>query len=707
MRTVLLFFTLALTCGPVTAAQLTLRSGTEVDTQVASFDTSEVKLEDGKVLPRSEVSEIQLRAEASAAPAAKASAASPEDRAAAKKYFAQAAALAQKFPGVNGITLLDSGDYTLNQDGTQLLREHEVKQILKDSLKQDWGQIVACVEDGRDRVKITKANVYNPDGSIYTLAPSQIKTSKPQEEGGDFFTSGDICTQYELPNVQIGSIVDYEYSIDTYNPFRKDFFFPQWGFQDYQGPEALSRMSVTLPAGATFYYSVKNFSGLGSSKPALSASAGNKTYTWSLTDVPPIVGEPKMPAYEDVAPFVRGAIFKDWGRIFDWMGAMHRERSKASPELRQFTLNLIKGSKTDEEKAAKIYHYVQKDIRYIAVKVGVASGWGGYDANVTWKRRYGCCIDKSLLLVAMLNAAGIKASTIILNTNNLAATDFDVPQIDFDHAITVAEIGGKKVFLDSTNYDYRYPEIASFDYGVHVLNIFGKKIDYVPVPAPKNNGDYSDFKMHLSSNGAADIAETMSFTGSEEGEYRGYFRSIKKEEQKQTFQRMAKGEYPDAELASYEVNNAEEIDKPFTVGLNYSVQNLPQRAGDILIVKLPDFEINPYYIREVSLDRRRYPIEHMASMGQYRRYTITLPDNYELVSLPPKITLKNKYVSFSAGCQRVSKKELTCSLSWERPVRLIPPAAYAAYKALLQKAAAYSKSQLFLKDLSASAARGK
>lgn len=687
--------------GTAHAATLTLRSGTEMQGKVLSLDGSSVKLEDGKTLPRAEVSEIQLQAAPAVKQAAPATAASPEDQATAKAYFAQAAELAKKFPGANGLTLLDSGAYTLNPDGTQLLREHEVKQILKDSLKQAWGQIISCVEDGRDRVKITKADVYNPDGNIYTLDPSQIKTSKPQEEGGSVFASGDICTQYELPNVQTGSIVDYEYSVETYNPFRKDFFFPQWGFQDDQGPVALSKMSVTLPSATTFYYSVKNFSGFGSAKPSVSESAGAKTYTWSLSEVPPMVAEPMMPSYEDVAPFVRGAIFKDWGRIFDWMGAMHRERSKASPELKKFTLDLVKGSRTDEEKAAKIYHYVQKDIRYIAVKVGVASGWGGYDANVTWKRRYGCCIDKSLLLVAMLNAAGIKASTIILNTNNLAATDFSIPQIGFDHAITVAEIGGKEVFLDSTNYDYRYPEIASFDYGVHVLNIFAKKIDYVPVPAPKDNGDFSDFTLKLSSGGAANVSETMSFTGSEEGEYRGYFRSIKKEEQKQTFQRMAKGEYPDAELASYEVNNAEEIDKPFTVKLDYSVPELPQRAGDILIVKLPDFEINPYYIREVSLDKRRYPIEYMASMGQYKRYKIILPGDYELVSLPPKITLKDKYVSFSAGCRQVSKKELSCSMSWERPVRLIPPAGYAGYKALLQKAAAYSKSQLFLKDLSA------
>jgi transglutaminase-like putative cysteine protease len=701
MKTALLLLALALTYGVCRAETIKLRSGPDVEGKVLSIDAASVALDGGRTLPRAEVAEIQLTAQAAARPGATASSVSAQDQAAARADFAQAAELAKKYPGSNGLTLLDSVADTLNPDGTALYREHEVKQILKDSLKQAWGQIIACAEEGRDRVKIIKADVYNPDGGIYTLDPSRIKTSKPQEEGGDFFTSGEICTQYVLPNVQQGSIIDYETEMETYNPFRKDFFFPEDGFQGDQGPIARSEFFVTLPAGTSFYYSVKNFSGLGSDKPVISSAGGNTTYAWALDNVPPIVGEPQMPAYEDIAPFVRGAIFKDWDRIFDWMGKMHREHSQAGPELTKFTLDLIKGSRTDEEKAARIYHYVQKDIRYIAVKVGVASGWGGYDANLTWKRRYGCCIDKSLLLVAMLKVAGIPASTVILNTNNLQETDFSIPQIGFDHAITVAEIGGKHVFLDSTNYDYTYPEIASFDYGVHVLNMFAKKIDYVPVPAPADNGDFCDYNVALSSGGAADVKEAIRFTGSREGGWRGWFRSMKKEEQKQTFQSFSKSDYPSAELLSWEVGNAETIDKPFSLSMEYAVPDYTQRAGDILIVKLPDFEINPYSIKEISLDKRRYPIKYEASMGKYRSYHISLPKNYELVSLPPKMELKDKYVSFTAGCEKTSSTEITCSVSWERPVRIVPPADYAGYKALLQKAASYTKSQLFLRDLSA------
>mgnify|MGYP001606157327 CR=1 FL=1 len=121
---------------------------------------------------------------------------------------------------------------------------------------------------------ILKASVYNPDGGIYPLEPARIKTSRPQSEGGSFFVSGSVCTQYLMPNVQAGSIVDYITETETYNPFRKDFFFPSWGFQDSEGPVGLSEISVSVPEASEFYYSVRNFPGPGA--PKMSSAGGMK-----------------------------------------------------------------------------------------------------------------------------------------------------------------------------------------------------------------------------------------------------------------------------------------------------------------------------------------------------------------------------------------------------------------------------------------------
>ncbi|MDD4005370.1 MAG: DUF3857 domain-containing protein, partial [Elusimicrobiaceae bacterium] len=459
---------------PGRAEIIVLRSGEDITARVSLISSCTVKLENGTQLPRKDILEIQLAGQS--APQAAAIAVTERDKADAAAAFGQAREFGARYSGMNGLILLDSGEYVLKPDGTQVFRNHQIRQILKESLKQQWGTVGSCAEEGRERVRITKASVYAPDGAVYPLDPARIETSRPQDGSGDFFVAGNICSIYEMPNVQAGSIVDYETELETYNPFRRDFFFPGWGFADDQGPVRVSQVRVTVPASQDFFYSTRNFPAPAPEQPAVTRASETRTYSWRLENIEPLAAEPNMPAYQNVAPFLLGSLFKNWGPVLDWTAGLYEERTKPSPELARFTLDLVKNCKTEDEKAAEIYHYVQKEIRYIALKVGVASGWGGYDANLTWKRRYGCCVDKALLLTAMLNAAGIKASPVLINTNDQAELDFRIPQLGFDHCITVAEISGRHVFLDSTGYDYRSPSIAGFDYGTVVLNIFGHKL---------------------------------------------------------------------------------------------------------------------------------------------------------------------------------------------------------------------------------------
>jgi len=681
-----------------------LRSGQEQSAKVLSIDADSVALEGAqKPLARKDVLEIQFSAP-KAADAAQAHGIAPsgQDKKDAAMYFAQAKELAAKYPDVNGLTLLDHGEYVYTTDGSSVNRSHEVRQILKESLKQEWGEAVVCGEEGRERVRILKATVYTAGGKILPMDPSRIQTVHPQDSSSAFFTSGEICAQYSMPGVQVGDIVDYVTEDETYNPFRKDFFFPEWGFQDTEGPVRVSEVSITMPAGQELTYATRNFP-RGASDVVRTSDGKNTTWYWKLENVPPMAPEPMMPEYGDVMPSLHASTLKNWDPIIDWVNKYYAERTQPSRELTDFTLNLIKGSRTDTEKATKIYHYVQKEVRYIALKIGIASGYGGYDANLTWKRGWGCCVDKSILLTTMLKVAGIKASPVLLNTNDAGEVDFRVPHLQFDHSITAADIDGRHMFLDSTNYDYRFPEIASFDYGVTTINAFARKLDPSPVPAPGDNASHYDYEIAVSTNGDAVIKEEMSYTGSREGGVRGYYRSQKKEEQEMAFQSMSKETGSSATLLSWHVDNAENINLPYAMGMSYAIPDYPKRAGDIRIFTLPDFDISGLFASETATDKRLYPISYRDSLGRYYTWRITLPPNYKVVSLPEEKKFRTRGASFEAGCKSDNAAIVLCHINWERPVRIIPADDYQDYKKFLETAASYTKTQLFFQDTSAKA----
>jgi transglutaminase-like putative cysteine protease len=677
---------------PSGAETLKLRSGEDVSGSISSIDSTSVTLSDGRVLPRAEVRDIQFVEKKDAGGAA---AAAPVDAATAARgaeLYRLADAFAAKHPGADGLQLVDEGENVVRPDGTWFERDRFAGLILKDGLKSSWGRISLGFEEGRERVRIVKAVVYHRDGTAYPYDPKTVEISAPQAQ--DLFFQDDRTLSAALPQVEVGSIVEWETETDTYNPFRKDFFFPRWGFQG-SSPSLMSHFSITVPSDRKLTYAVGHFDGPWKSRaaPRVATKDGATTYEWRLDDIPGIVAEPDMVPYDDYAPYVKAALFSDWGRIDDWLVGMYRERLKASPELAAFTLDLVKNKKSDDEKVAAIYHFVQREVRYIAIKMGVASGWGGYAADVTWKKRYGCCIDKAILFASMLRVAGIPAEPVLLNPNEEARHDYRVPDIWFSHAITRLKVNGKWIFLDSTGSDYRYPELAAFDHGSETLDVFERGTRTIPVPAPEKNASDYTYAVTLDADGGAAVTFGANYNGVHEGELRGYYKSLKESDQRRSFQDWINDVSPAAELLSFHVDHQDDLDKPFTLGMSYRVKDYLVPAGDLRILKLPDLEQS---FEEVALAKRRYALQYRTSSERVYHYAVELPEGFAVASAPSKTRVDGPHESFRLDCAQ-SGPRLSCEAALSRGARTYPASDYAAHKKFLERVARLTQDRIFLK----------
>ncbi|HVC09755.1 MAG TPA: DUF3857 domain-containing protein [Elusimicrobiota bacterium] len=673
------------------AAVLKLRAGGEENAPSVLVNKTSVILPDGAVLPREAVEEIRF---AQAAPQRQAAAetANPAAVARGKELLRQAAAFEKKYPGADGAALAEDDDVVLRPDGTRVERSLFVGQILKEDMESSWGQVSVSFEDGRSRVSILKATVYEPDGRVYPLDPSKIQITQPQAES--LFFQDYRVASYQLPELQIGSIIEWETETDTYNPFRKDFFFPSWGFQDWV-PLKESTLRLSVPKGRALYYATRNFTGpwKNLARPKIETKDGLTTYQWRLKDLPPIVNEPAMVQYADISPYVKASLFNRWSRIYSWLAKMYQARTKPSPQLAAFTLNLVKNDKTTKDKVAAIYRYVQKDVRYIAVKMGVASNWGGYDANLTWRRRYGCCIDKALLLTTMLRVIDVRSTPVLLDTNYSAVHDFKVPDIDFEHAITHVTLDGHGMFLDSVGEDFSYPQIPAMDYGVKVVDVFGKKIIKVPVPKPSQNASLYTYNLSVSTDGGATAEFSARYDGTHEAELRGYYKSLKASDLKASFEEQVAAVSPSAVLTSYQAQNAEDISKPFLLGWSCRLPDYLIRAGDLYILKLPDFEQD---FPEVSLIKRLYGLEYHEPVEKRYRYVVSLPPGLRVESAPKAVRIEGPGESFSMSC-RAGTKRLICDADFKRAKLVYSTAEYPAHKKFLDAVSRLTRERVFLK----------
>lgn len=107
-------------------------------------------------------------------------------------------------------------------------------------------------------------------------------------------------------------------------------------------------------------------------------------------------------------------------------------KALVTPAIAQLAREVAQGLSSDKDKAQAAYDWIRKNLRYVAVYMGV----GGYvpnDVENILRNRYGDCKDHVLLMIALLKAMGIEAVPALMNTT----PEYALPElpVGFNHVI--------------------------------------------------------------------------------------------------------------------------------------------------------------------------------------------------------------------------------------------------------------------------------
>ncbi len=141
-------------------------------------------------------------------------------------------------------------------------------------------------------------------------------------------------------------------------------------------------------------------------------------------------------------------------RLYDSAGEVQKD-----PTLVAAVAEIAAQSKDPKVRAALALRLVQDKVRYLFN--GMAQG--GYvptKPTETWKRRFGDCKGKTLLLLAILHELGIEAEPALVNANQGDLVEKRLPGFQlFDHVIVRATIAGKTYWLDGTRLGDRIEDL--------------------------------------------------------------------------------------------------------------------------------------------------------------------------------------------------------------------------------------------------------
>jgi len=557
--------------------------------------------------------------------------------------------LRKKYPDNSLLILYDDGIQQLNKDGTQYSRSRYAVKIMNESELSN-SILSFYYEKGSHEVNILMARSISKDGKISYLNPSDITYTTPKQDLEFFSGKKDIyIIKAVIPEVKVGTIIDYEYEIIEARPEDENQFYTNWFFGG-DNPVYESSVKFIVPENKNFYWISKNFAPF-IDKPVISNKDGYKIYFFKRGEHPPFIAEPDCPPKSELFPFIFGSTFKDQTYLSGWISKFLKERINSNDKMKE-TVQLIlkeKNAKNEVEKLSVIYRFVQEYIHYRSIKTSISSGYTGHPAAETFTNRYGDCIDKAIFFSSLLKIAGIESYPVIVMTNDRPRVLFDeIGIINGNHAITEVHLIEKEkkiIYLDSTSTTYRYPSFRYDDQGIPAWNPILNTVREINPIDPEVNTTVFDKNIVLNKDGTGQVAHYTVYSGDQEAGIRSYFISLKEKEIESLLRSIIARDYPGSLLNSYEYGNPNDYTKNLYLKMSYMANNITKKTGDFLIMELP---IN-YNFDNVTLKNRKYPLVYSTTSGRKNNIKIKLPEGYKIKGLPEPVKITNKYFSYQAS----------------------------------------------------------
>lgn len=547
-------------------------------------------------------------------------------------------------------------------NGKLKLTTRRVYKILRPSGK-DYGTVAASF-DSETRITAMHGWCIPAQGKDYEVKDKEaIETALKGVLNGELAT--DERTKFiAIPASEVGNVVGYEVEQEL----RPYILQTTW---DFQGPVPTSEAKFTLqlPAGWEYKAAFLNHAEIAPT------SAGNNQWQWSVKDVPGIRGEDEMPPRRAIEGEMVVSLlppggsatqgFQTWKEMGTWEFKLTQGRRDASPEIKAKVAALTAGAPTVLGKMQAVAKFVQGDIRYVAIELGIG-GLQPHPATDIFSHRYGDCKDKATLMSAMLHEIGVESYYLDINTDRGGASPERPAMLGwFNHEILAVKLPaeatgptliatvehptlGRLLIFDPTDEFTAFGRIRGplqGNYGL-LLSADGGELLRLPTLKTITSGVRRTAQLQMTATGTLSGEFHEEQLGDAAVEQREYLHATTKTtDRSKPVETLASHSLPTFRLTKLELLNADFTDRPF--GYNYSLvaEGYGKSAGGLLLVR-------PRVIGNLSSglletkEPRKWPVEFEGPRMDTDVFEIGLPAGYEIDDLPPPVDVDYPFASY-------------------------------------------------------------
>lgn len=418
--------------------------------------------------------------------------------------------LKEEYKGINVIYLKDIDRFTVNIKGEDIIIKHETyeRKFYLTNKAQSYSEDYITSSPFKKIDKIEFYTESKVNGKYKKIKSKDIDENKVIDN--DIFDHDIKTYTFVYPELREDAISNLRVSYYTNEPH----LFPGIIFQNFS-PIIDKELIVDVDENVNMAFAKFNFDSL-SVDTSIEKKKHRIIYTFSAKNVKRLKDENDLPpilfVVPHIIPYIKSYktktktvnILRNSTDLFDWYHSLlQKDTCNNSQELIEKAEDLTKKCKSEEEKVKTIFNWVQKNINYIAIEIGLGR-FIPQCAEEVFKNKYGDCKGMANIMHKMLEAVNINSYLTVVGTTDrpYKYSNLPTPNVDNHMILTYVDKNKKYHYLDATSKYGLYEFPSAFIQGKEVMiDMDGKQeIKTVPVVPCDENQQIDTTKLVINDN---------------------------------------------------------------------------------------------------------------------------------------------------------------------------------------------------------------
>lgn len=549
------------------------------------------------------------------------------------------------FPDANYITLYRLNEYVIEDDDNITHNSRYLLLMVREPGLRQANQERYYYSE-RETGTLNFGHTYSASGDVYHITDDAVSDESILSSMPEYARLKKL--KIALKKVDIGSVIDYSFThklskIDELQPFMVSKTFRE------REPVIKDELKIRFKKGAQIAKATYNWPDEGA--PDFEATADENTHEWKWTYSAPkgIIPEQNMLPLNRIFP--RVVVYRPfiWSNIAASLASTYQELKPSEELISQILSDAeVEAAHSQFDKAARIYKFINRDIRNIPLAPVQMGSFVPIAPEVTFQKKYGNPQARLALMHFVLQQIGITTKIGFASGRREAVTAADHPSLSFtSQPILVITIDGQDYFCDSGSTYLPFGYLRSWLQGgkAAILNLAQDNFDFVELPRYTHEWNRFDRNVlvRINQDGDMEADEILVYRGPYEEGVRE-LRAMQLREQRNYAEKRVKNVHPNGVLVDYALSDLDDLNAPVVLTLSYKIPQAAQKASDF-IMTFTNFWVN-YQSSSASLSEREYPMQYWGTEENQQNIIFILPEGFKWVNWDKQYQYTSGNISF-------------------------------------------------------------